>query len=558
MKLGLWLAVIGGLLSALAVSALPWQSFEVAQVSARGLELGLIGVVVLALALAEGGVAGWGLVSGRRRPASAWATGLALALVGLLAIARAEAALGLELMAHESIAHGAGSALALIAAGVAFAGGLLTRHTLSAWDEATPLLRVRVLKDDRACGRQMVCDRVLYEPGTFAVADVVARGDRGAGEVLPTIAVTPEGDASYTALDGARVALKIGEPVVIRRGAIEVMCAYLVPSGELGGRVASKTLARSEVWAFGAAALVALIALAVAPVLAWTEEARWRSPCEAGHCPGVIAKSQPDEAEVVALDVVLPDEGEAEAVSSSKAIGGPEGRFGDPTLFEPREPKVPRVDGPKVARIDPRRIGLNAVIERQLADATTVAEVFRDDAAATTRRIAAAMDGDGGELVLGPGTGLGFEGDGEGGPGVDGDGRIMALGDIDTGPGGPAIAVNLGKPPKRKVKLEDGPIAQHGYCKESNIHSVVKRRAGAIRACYEQRLQMKDALAGKVTARWTIGAEGKVQNASAVADTLGDAETTRCVLDWVRRMRFDAPEGGLCVVQWPFVFSASR
>ncbi len=556
MKLGLWLAVVGGVLSLLAVSALPWQTFEVAQVTARGLELGGFGLLMLALALGAAAVAAWGLVSGRRRPAAAWGVGLGTALVGMLVIARAEAAMGLELMAHESIASGVGWVVALVAAGLVLGGAALTRQTLCAWDEATPLLSVRVLREDRQGTRTLVLERIVYEPGRV---DLGAGLREAAPEGLPVIAVTPEGDASYTAVDGARVPIAPGEPVVVRRGRVEVICAYVVPAGELGGRVPSKTLARSEVWAFSAAATVAVVALAVAPVLAWTEEARLVPACETGACPGVVAKSEPDEPEVVELDTIVPEEVDAlEEVSGSKAIGGPEGRLGDPTLTEVRETKVPRVDGPKVTRIDPRRLGLDKVIEQQLADSSVVAEVLRGDVAATTDRIAAAMDGEGGELVLGPGTGLGFEGDGEGGPGVDGDGRIMAMGDIDTGPGGPKIAVNLGKPPKRKVTLAEGPLSQHGYCKASNIQSVVRRRAGAIRSCYERRLQVKSALGGKLTARWTIGAEGKVMNASAVGDTLGDPETARCVLDWVRRMRFDAPEEGLCVVQWPFVFSAGQ
>ena len=40
----------------------------------------------------------------------------------------------------------------------------------------------------------------------------------------------------------------------------------IAASGEIGGRVPAPTLARAEVWSFGGAATVALVALGVAPV----------------------------------------------------------------------------------------------------------------------------------------------------------------------------------------------------------------------------------------------------------------------------------------------------
>ena len=83
----------------------------------------------------------------------------------------------------------------------------------------------------------------------------------------------------------------------------------------------------------------------------------------------------------------------------------------------------------------------------------------------------------------------------------------------------------------------------------------MKRRAGAIRACYEQRLQVKNNLQGKITIRWTIDTEGSVSAANSTSDSMGDSETTNCLLRTIRRMKFEKPEGGVCVVQWPFVFS---
>ena len=587
MKLGLWLALIGGLLFAIALSALPWQTFEIARVEASALELGAFGVVMAALALGGATAAAWGLAIGRRKPASRMVIAAGFGLVLGIVWARANAAMGFDLMALETMSAGAGWGLGLVAGALVLVGGFVTRQTLATWDETSPLLRVAVFapagEDGR--GREVVADTIVYEPGTVRVRELIGARARGLAE-LPTMTVTPEGDVSLAlargarlrmtragqpvyvngtsaggadAAGGAKIALRIGDQALITCGDLEVMCGHVAASGEIGGRVPAPTLARAEVWSFGGAATVALVALGVAPVLAWTEQAQLVPFCEVGRCAGVVPATEADKEEPLALEMILPDEVEVEPARSSKAVGGPEGKLGDPTVHEPRANVVPRVDGPRVHRIDPSRIGLNALIDRELASTSSIAEVFRGDVAATTDRIAAAMDGEGSTLVLGPGKGLGFQGDKGGGPGDDGLGRILSQGDIDDGPGGPGIRVSLGKPPRRRVAvLDNGPPTQSGYCRAANINSVVMRRAGAIRSCYEKSLQVKDTLAGKVTVRWTIGEGGKVTTAAAMSDSLGDAGTTRCILDWVRRMSFEAPEGGMCVVQWPFVFSAGR
>lgn len=106
--------------------------------------------------------------------------------------------------------------------------------------------------------------------------------------------------------------------------------------------------------------------------------------------------------------------------------------------------------------------------------------------------------------------------------------------------------------PAGKVGIEPGET--RGFCKKSDIARVVRRRAGAIRACYERSLAQNSTLRGKLQVRWTITLDGAVSAASATG-SMSDTNTRNCVLRLVRRMRFAAPEGGVCIVQWPFVFS---
>ena len=106
---------------------------------------------------------------------------------------------------------------------------------------------------------------------------------------------------------------------------------------------------------------------------------------------------------------------------------------------------------------------------------------------------------------------------------------------------------------KKRTKYKAGSPAVRGFCAKSDVKSKVRRRSGAIRACYEKQLMRNPKLAGKVTARWTIAKDGRVMGAVR-ANGLG--AVGNCIAQKIRVLRFKPPEGGICLVQMPFVFSS--
>ncbi len=553
MRSGLVIALVGALGFVLASSGLEWQRYVLADVGATSFELGWGALLAALAAVVALGSAAFGLVSGRRALAANVGIGASLVALGWLLITRIDPGQGYELMAHETITAQAGFYVALLTSLLMLGGTLMTRASLATWDEAMPFLRVVALK-----GGRVHAETIAYEPQTIALRDF-------AGLSGGAVSVSREGDV-VVRFDGpmtlngqmrsGKVDVAIGDRVSLRSESAgdltEIAVHHIAP---VPGRRAAPILARSEIFAFAMLALLVHTSVFAVPVLGWQVDTKRDLPCEGGRCAGVVASVERVE-EATDIEVVMADSAEElPETTSSKAAGGPEGVFGDPRISDPVVSKVPQRDGPMVERIDPRKVGLLALVDAKLGASDAVAEVLRGDMAATSRSIAAAMAGDGNEFVLGHGTnGLSWQGDGEGGPG-DGTGRLMGASDIDTD--GPGIKAALGDPPKRKRvgDLAMGTPTSSGFCSSAGIASVVKRRAAAIRACYEKRLQVKDGLKGKLSVRWTIGMDGKVMNASATSDSLGDSETSQCVMSWVRRMQFEKPEGGLCVVQWPFVFS---
>lgn len=106
------------------------------------------------------------------------------------------------------------------------------------------------------------------------------------------------------------------------------------------------------------------------------------------------------------------------------------------------------------------------------------------------------------------------------------------------------------------VSLDTPPLVTGALDKEI-IRRVVRDHMSQVRACYERELQSDAGLAGKVTLRWSIAADGKVAQAGPVDGTtlqgVGD-----CIARAARGWRFPAPRGGgTVVVVYPFVFKST-
>jgi len=251
------------------------------------------------------------------------------------------------------------------------------------------------------------------------------------------------------------------------------------------------------------------------------------------------------------------DEGETEDLSAERAEGD-EGKFGDPDVDPIIESKLPKRDGKLVSKIDPKKVGLvDMLSSNKLGGMGAIANILSNDGQSLSNKMKIAMQGAGSEYVTGHGSGgMGFKGTGTGGGGLGGYGRIHGLGKIGTG-AGLGVHSKLGRKSARKVgKIRIGSGRSTGFCKKGDISRIVRRRAGSIRNCYEQRLQVNPRLRGKVTARWTIGLNGRVTSASIISNSLRDGAVTSCILRAIRRMSFNKPEGGVCIVQWPFIFNS--
>jgi len=164
--------------------------------------------------------------------------------------------------------------------------------------------------------------------------------------------------------------------------------------------------------------------------------------------------------------------------------------------------------------------------------------------------------------VEGKGMSTAGTGYGQGGLGLPGTGRGGGrIGGLSTKKSGRAARGKTSRTTKRKAKYKPklklaAPKAGR-FCRASDIRKSVVRRANAFRACYERRLQANPGLQGKIVVEWTIGLDGKISGFNIKSATLQDSGVTACLERVIRRLRFPKPDGGVCVVQYPFIFKPS-
>ncbi|MFW6067491.1 MAG: TonB family protein [Myxococcota bacterium] len=146
--------------------------------------------------------------------------------------------------------------------------------------------------------------------------------------------------------------------------------------------------------------------------------------------------------------------------------------------------------------------------------------------------------------------------------GGGGSGEGGSLGNLaKAGGGGATKARDTGQVQERKIQGDinlgsGGDVGGAGQFDTSVVQRQIRARLRAIQRCYENELRKDPSLAGKVTVEFTIEQRGNVTGARAAQNTTGSSAVERCVVNTIRRFRFNpGPEGGSVTFSYPFVFA---
>jgi TonB family protein len=130
---------------------------------------------------------------------------------------------------------------------------------------------------------------------------------------------------------------------------------------------------------------------------------------------------------------------------------------------------------------------------------------------------------------------------------------LIGLGDLGTIGGG-----GLGDPPAGgAVNVRAGDANVRGSLSRDVIQRVIRRHLNEVRYCYERGLAGDPSLQGRVTVSFIISPSGNVQSASVADSTLSNPGIESCITNAVNRWTFPRPEGGIVMVNYPFVLQSS-
>ncbi|MCB0370366.1 MAG: AgmX/PglI C-terminal domain-containing protein, partial [Bdellovibrionales bacterium] len=91
------------------------------------------------------------------------------------------------------------------------------------------------------------------------------------------------------------------------------------------------------------------------------------------------------------------------------------------------------------------------------------------------------------------------------------------------------------------------------------IASYIKTQLGQILYCYERQLSANKDLFGKVSVKFTISGNGKVEAQSINDSTLKNNSVEGCMLNKIAAWKFPAPKGGTkVIVTYPFLFKSTN
>ncbi len=157
------------------------------------------------------------------------------------------------------------------------------------------------------------------------------------------------------------------------------------------------------------------------------------------------------------------------------------------------------------------------------------------------------------------GTGRGGGGLGQGTIGMGNFGTIGRGGGRGEGEGGYGRGAGGFRGRSAGVpQVRSGGAEVRGSLSKEVIRRVVRRHINEVKFCYEQQLNSRPDLQGRVTTKFVISPTGSVQSAMVSASTLSNQEVESCIVRAVRRWTFPAPDGGgVVVVNYPFLLDSA-
>jgi hypothetical protein len=99
------------------------------------------------------------------------------------------------------------------------------------------------------------------------------------------------------------------------------------------------------------------------------------------------------------------------------------------------------------------------------------------------------------------------------------------------------------------------PINPGGKLPPAIIQHEVRLHYRVFQGCYEEGLGRNPKLQGRVTVRFIIELDGRVQRVDPAESDMPDRKVVDCIVAEYKKLKFPNPEGGIVTVVYPIMFS---
>lgn len=112
------------------------------------------------------------------------------------------------------------------------------------------------------------------------------------------------------------------------------------------------------------------------------------------------------------------------------------------------------------------------------------------------------------------------------------------------------------RPDGRGPEIHPLPPQTMGSLSREQVRRTIRRHINEVRFCYEQQLQARPDLEGRVTVAFTISPDGVVQSSNVASDSTGNGQVSSCISSSVRRWTFPQA-AGVTGVSYPFMLQSN-
>lgn len=109
-------------------------------------------------------------------------------------------------------------------------------------------------------------------------------------------------------------------------------------------------------------------------------------------------------------------------------------------------------------------------------------------------------------------------------------------------------------PDEREPIVDGKPV----FCENDHLRAVRDAFEPEFQSCIDRATRKDPDLHGRLVAEYRIGLDGEIMTASIEKSSVDDRAVETCIVGTIRRMQYEPPVGGICIIEYPFTINKAQ